>query len=49
MRTVLNPTLQIGRNVVNGTQWNGQIDEVQFYDHALTQAEVGALMSGPGP
>jgi hypothetical protein len=49
VRTVLNPTLQIGRNVVNNSHWNGQIDEVRFYDHALAPEEVAALVSGPGP
>lgn len=44
VRTVTNPVLQIGRNVNNGSLWNGQIDEVQFYGRALTQAEVASLM-----
>ena len=39
----INPMLQIGRNVPNGSLWNGQIDEVQFYNRALTGAEVFAL------
>lgn len=45
MRTVSSPRLQIGRNIVNTSPWDGRIDEVQFYDHALTQPEVAELMS----
>ena len=44
VRNVTNPMLQIGRNVVNGSLWDGQIDEVQFYDRALTQPEVASLL-----
>jgi hypothetical protein len=29
---------------VTGASWNGLIDEAQFYDHALTQAEVASLI-----
>jgi hypothetical protein len=49
MRTVSSPSLQIGRNIINGSLWNGQIDEVRLYGHALTAAEVEALAAGPGP
>jgi hypothetical protein len=42
------PTFQIGRNIVTGASWNGLIDEAQFYDHALTQAEVASLVPEPG-
>jgi hypothetical protein len=43
MKLVMTPSLNIGRNVANGTTWDGQIDEVQFYDHSLTQLEVVSL------
>lgn len=44
MAPVGTPTFQIGRNIVTGNSWNGLIDEAQFYDHALTQAEIASLM-----
>ena len=47
-RNTLHPIAN-GRNVINGSLWNGQIDEVQFYDHALTHEEVESLMPQPGP
>lgn len=36
---------QIGRNIPNGSQWNGLIDEVRFYDCALSQLEIKQIMN----
>ena len=46
--TVGTPYFQIGRNIDNGANdWNGLIDEVQFYNHALTQSEIASLVPEP--
>lgn len=46
--TVTSPQLQIGRNIANNSLWDGKIDEVQFYNRALTQPEVASLVPEPG-
>ncbi len=37
--------LQIGRNLVNGIEFAGLIDEVEVFDRALSQAEIMAIVS----
>ena len=36
-------SFMIGRNVVSGSTWTGMIDEVRFFDRALSAAEVAAI------
>jgi hypothetical protein len=38
---------QIGRNIVNGSEWNGLIDDARFYNTALSDAQVAALVPEP--
>lgn len=40
---------QIGRNIANDSQWNGRIDEVRFYNTALSQSEIQHVMTIPEP
>ncbi len=47
MALVANPSLQIGRNFIEGSRWVGKIDEVQFHNRALTQTEIIGLMGLP--
>jgi hypothetical protein len=41
-----NLPLRIGHREASSHYWNGIIDEVRVYDHALTEAEVLAAMEG---
>lgn len=43
MATNAGHQLQIGRNVVNGTVTNSTLDEVRFYNSALSDQEIAAL------
>lgn len=36
---------QMGRNIVNDSRWNGLIDEVRFYNTALSQSEIRQVMN----
>lgn len=47
MAAVANPAFQIGRNIVIHSLWNGTIDEVCYYDGALTREEVAARAARP--
>jgi len=38
--------LRIGHRDGSSHYWNGIIDEVRIYDHALTEAEILAAMEG---
>jgi hypothetical protein len=52
MATVSSPILQIGRNspsIGTNDNWSGLIDEVQFYDHALTSTQVATLATASIP
>lgn len=42
-------SFQIGRNIVNDSHFVGLIDEVQYYNAALTDAQVAAISPVPEP
>jgi len=41
-------SVMIGRRTTGGTWFNGLIDEVMIFDHALTEEEVPTIMMGVG-
>jgi hypothetical protein len=41
-------SVMIGRRVTGGCQFNGLIDEVMIYNHALTEDEISQIMMGIG-
>jgi len=42
------PMIRLGANAAGGLQLDGAIDDLRFYDHKLTPAEVTALFLGTG-
>lgn len=48
---IANPAseFQIGRNIVNGSLWDGRIDEMRFYNRPLSQSEIQNVMAIPEP
>ena len=45
-----NPIISLGANPgATATSYNGSLDEIQFYNRVLAQAEVTSLLNGPPP